>query len=102
MAEATGVRVKKPANPPIKFMFLQVDGPGAKAVHLLREEARRLHSRSFVRFVEQLAARADGPFDEVNNMIQKMIFRLMAEQKDHEPRVAVISQQRGWYHRKER
>merc|ERR1719162_786370 len=47
-------------------------------------EAKRHHSKSFRRFVQELENKLTGPFDEVNGMIQKMIFRLMAEQKDED------------------
>merc|ERR1719464_1762296 len=65
------------------LLSLQTD-PRARAVTLLKREAARLHSKSFQRFAAEVEARVAGPFDEVNNMIQKMIFRLMAEQKDED------------------
>mmetsp|Transcript_35212 Transcript_35212/g.109642 ORF Transcript_35212/g.109642 Transcript_35212/m.109642 type:complete len:725 (+) Transcript_35212:53-2227(+) len=88
LAQVTGVRTTKPSNPvpppsPVT-MLLQNEDPRARVVNFLRKEAREVHSRAFARFAEELAARVSGPFDEVNNMIQKMIFRLMAEQKDED------------------
>jgi uncharacterized protein YoxC len=55
-----------------------------KAVNLIKQEAARSHSKALARFADQLAAKADGPFDEINGMIQQMIFRLMDEQKDED------------------
>jgi len=99
LAKVTGVRTGAPENPvmpaapvdaPTDFVqegfaaaFPQSD-PRARAVTLLKSEATRLHSKAFQRFATELEARVAGPFDEVNNMIQKMIFRLMAEQKNED------------------
>merc|ERR1712113_145065 len=44
----------------------------------------KIHSHAFEVFAKQVATKIDGPFDEVNNMIEKMIFRLMQEQKDED------------------
>lgn len=99
LAKVTGVRTEAPDNPgmPAKpadapaeekeeaGAFLAIDvivDPRLRAVNLLRSEATRLHSKAFQRFAAEVEAKANGPFDEVNNMIQKMIFRLQAEQKD--------------------
>lgn len=87
LSKATGVSTEPPSNPalPTAPTFLQIVDPRARAVNLLRQEARRAHSRTFERFAEDLAARlATHPFDEVNQMIQKMIFRLKAEQTDED------------------
>merc|ERR1719382_1652708 len=61
-----------------------MDDPRARALSILREEAKKVHSHSFDIFAKQVATKIDGPFDEVVNMIQKMIFRLMQEQKDED------------------
>jgi len=58
--------------------------PKQRAVNLLRQEAEATHSRKLAQFAEEVAKNMDGPFDVVNNMIQKMIFRLMAEQTDED------------------
>merc|ERR1719451_152887 len=52
-----------------------------KAVALLKEAAQTAHSRALERLAVEVAAHLNGPFDAVNNMIQKMVFRLMDEQK---------------------
>merc|ERR1719388_601120 len=55
-----------------------------KAVNFLRAQAKVLHSHSLERLAQQVAVHLGGPFDEVKGMIEKMIFRLMAEQKDED------------------
>merc|ERR1712156_775254 len=42
------------------------------------------HSQAMERLAQEVAMHLTGPFDQINNMIQKMIFRLMAEQKDED------------------
>merc|ERR550537_1258152 len=69
--------------------FLQAPGaaaadPKQRAVQLLRREAQESHSRAMYRLAEEIAMHSTGPFDEVNNMIQKMIQRLMSEQTDED------------------
>jgi len=88
LAKVSGVRTEAPENPtlpPSPVEFLQLSDPqNNRAINLLRETAQKVHSKSFARFAEEVARNAKGPFDKVNNMIQKMIFRLMAEQKDED------------------
>jgi len=100
LAKVSGIRTEPPTNPVLPTSpvgaetaetsestggaaLLQTD-PKARAVNLIRSEASRLHSSAFSRFAETLAAKVSGPFEDVNNMIQKMIFRLMAEQTDED------------------
>merc|ERR1719311_787372 len=64
--------------------FIQIDDPKAQAVKVLIAEATKLHSKSLRRLAQQITAHLSGPFDKINQMIQKMIFRLMAEQKDED------------------
>jgi len=66
--------------------FLQLVDPKSKAINLIRANAKKAHSQALEKFADQLAAHlAKGnPFDSINNDIQKMIFRLMAEQKDED------------------
>merc|ERR1719235_2832526 len=66
------------------FLQLGASDPKMKAVNFLRAEARVMHSHTLERLAQELAAHLSGPFDEVKQMIQKMIFRLMAEQKDED------------------
>jgi len=64
--------------------FIQIDDPKAKALKILVAEAQKTHSKSLRKLVEQIRKHGAGPFDEIIQMIQKMIFRLMAEQKDED------------------
>merc|ERR1719230_1220231 len=63
--------------------FLQADDPKTKAVNLLRKAAGATHSKSLQKLAQELST-FDGPFDKIKAMIQKMIFRLMGEQKDED------------------
>merc|ERR1712194_912691 len=68
--------------------FLQTssssDDPKMKAVIYLRQQAHALHAKSLARLAQELSTHLGDPFAEVTNMIEKMIFRLMAEQKDED------------------
>merc|ERR1719359_1078998 len=55
--------------------------PKMKAVALLKEAAKDTNSKALERLAVEVAAHLTGPFDQVNNMIEKMIYRLMDEQK---------------------
>merc|ERR1711933_622089 len=93
LAKVTGVRTEAPGNPvpppsPVKgdaLMQLASTDPKMRAVQLLRTAAEASHSQAMARLAQEVATHLkDGPFDQINNMIQKMIFRLMAEQKDED------------------
>jgi len=94
LAKVTGVRTEAPGNPvpppsPLKaegdFLQLAASDPKMRAVDLLRTAAKASHSQAMARLAQEVAMHLkDGPFDQINNMIQKMIFRLMAEQKDED------------------
>merc|ERR1719324_1258412 len=63
--------------------LIQADGPRARADSLLRKAAEAAHSKSLRRLAQEIST-FDGPFDKIKAMIQKMVFRLMAEQKDED------------------
>jgi len=89
LAEVSGVRTKAPKTKKLptgpKLFFLQVDEPKKmRAVTLIRQAATAQHSKQLARFADEIAARLGGPFDSVNQMVQKMIFRLMNEQKQED------------------
>jgi len=90
LSKSTGLRTEAPGNPvppPSPVNFLQVgqvlvaNDPRMKAIALLKEAAKEGKSRALERLAVEVAAHLNGPFDAVNNMIEKMIFRLMDEQK---------------------
>lgn len=87
LGKVTGVRTEAPGNPippssPVKL--LQIDDPKAEAVQLLRTTAKTVHSKALERLALEVSTHLAGPFDKVNDMIQKMIFRLMSEQTDED------------------
>jgi len=91
LGKSTGVRTEAPSNPippASPAMFLQVASdnkdPKMKAVAFIKEAAKEGHSRALEALAVEVAAHLNGPFDQVNNMIEKMIFRLMDEQKQED------------------
>jgi len=87
LAKVGGVRAPESGESELQSAgpsFIQIDDPKAQAVKVLIAEATKLHSKSLRRLAQQITAHLSGPFDEINQMIQKMIFRLMAEQKDED------------------
>jgi len=102
MSNVTGVRTEAPGNPspppsPVDLIqkghralsLLQLTDPRiiptkVKAVEFLRQEAQHLHSKALETLALEVSTHLTGPFNKVNNMIEKMIFRLMAEQKDED------------------
>merc|ERR1719421_2790267 len=54
-----------------------------KKVYLHKEAAGKTHSKALQKLATEIGAFA-GPFDKIKAMIQKMVFRLMAEQKDED------------------
>merc|ERR1719420_2671902 len=63
--------------------FLQIEDPKTKAVNLLRKAASAAHSKALQKLAQEIST-FEGPFDKIKQMIQKMIFRLMSEQKDED------------------
>jgi len=92
LAKVTGVRTEPPTNPgippsPVEAppAFVQLSSPKVqRAIDLLRKEAKVAHSSLMDQIATQLAAKKDGPFDQVVNSIQKMIFHLQHEQKQED------------------
>jgi len=100
MAKVAGVRTEAPSNPvpppaPVETgeatngagagLFLQVArDPRQRALSLLRDAARAAHSHALERLAVEVAAHLAGPFDNVIGMIEKMIFRLKAEQNNED------------------
>merc|ERR1740130_1414012 len=76
-----------PGPPPSPVALLQISDstdPKMKAVNLLRATAKVTHAKALERLAQEIQAHLTGPFDEINQMVQKMIFRLMSEQKDED------------------
>merc|ERR1719321_2125254 len=83
LLESTSRVEQDTANYRIDVSFLQVDDPKVKAVNLLRQAASKSHSKALEKLAEEIKTYA-GPFDKIKQMIQKMVFRLMGEQKDED------------------
>jgi len=85
-----GVSTEAPENPipPASPMLIQAehaaDPAKMKAVEFLRQQSKVLHAKALDKLAQEITAHLTGPFEEVTGMIQKMIFRLMAEQKDED------------------
>merc|ERR1719214_361688 len=71
------------SNAEAELSFLQVVDPKVKAVNLLRKTATALHDKSLEKLAQQIST-YDGPFDKIKAMMEKMIFRLMGEQKNED------------------
>lgn len=69
---------------PVGFLQIASSDPKMKAVIYLRQQAKVLHAKALDRIAQQVAAHLGDPFAQVTNMIEQMIFRLMAEQKDED------------------
>merc|ERR1719254_221634 len=67
----------------VGISFLQLEDPKTKAVNLLKKAASMAHSKALLKLASEIST-YDGPFDKIKQMIQKMIFRLMSEQKDED------------------
>merc|ERR1719456_1855611 len=84
LAKVGGVRAPEELIQRKALSFIQINDPKAKAIKILVAQAQKLHSKSLRKLVEKIRKHGAGPFDEIIQMIQKMIFRLMAEQKDED------------------
>eukprot|EP00929_Paragymnodinium_shiwhaense_P089580 TRINITY_DN4973_c0_g3_i1.p1 TRINITY_DN4973_c0_g3~~TRINITY_DN4973_c0_g3_i1.p1 ORF type:complete len:731 (+),score=354.71 TRINITY_DN4973_c0_g3_i1:54-2246(+) len=102
LAKVTGVRTEKPSNPvpppaPVEAeteeasggeapaaALVQVADPRQQALNLLKSKAKQMKSHELAKMVQELSAHVSDPFGEVNNMIEKMIFRLKAEQTEED------------------
>merc|ERR1719321_977574 len=83
LMEATARVEQDSASFQASISFLQVDDPKVKAVNLLKKAATEAHSKALSKLAQEIST-YDGPFDKIKQMIQKMIFRLMSEQKDED------------------
>jgi len=95
LSKVTGVDTEAPNNPRLPSSPFQTEStvlfqfvdPKMKAVQILRAQAHKSHSIVLERFAQQVEAHLSGPFADLHDKIDKMIFRLLAEQKtdiDHQ------------------
>jgi len=83
LMEATARVEQNTASFRASISFLQIEDPKTKAVNLLKKAATAAHSKALQKLAQEISS-FDGPFDKIKQMIQKMIFRLMSEQKDED------------------
>merc|ERR1719420_1125990 len=91
LSKVTGVRnpdtheIPKKALTQVSFLQIASSPTDAKtkAMALLREAGKKAHNAQLERLATSILA-FDGPFDKIKAMIQKMTFRLQAEQKDED------------------
>merc|ERR1719274_180386 len=92
LKEVTSVRTPEDKGVETTFegtSFLQkTDDPRAKIVNLLRQAATKAKAKDLVKLADKIAsltkAPGSGVFAQIKNMIEKMVFRLMKEQKDED------------------
>jgi|Transcript_49056 chromosome segregation ATPase len=98
LSKVSGVPSEAPENPglpaaPVKDALLQklsfmqtseVSSPQARAVELLRETAKKHHSKALEALAAQISVHAPKMFQDIINSIEKMIFRLKQEQVDED------------------
>jgi len=91
LAKVGGVRTEAPSNPvpppsPVASAALleTSTNPRVKAMQLLRATVAATHSHLLERMAQEISAAKEGHFDQVINMIEKMIFRLMDEQTEED------------------
>jgi chromosome segregation ATPase len=90
LTKVTGVRKPSDKLDSVAYSFLQKSSdPRAKIVNLLRQAATKTKAKELTKLADKIAAisgqaQAPGVFDEIKNMIEKMIFHLMSEQKDED------------------
>merc|ERR1719274_225251 len=92
LKEVTSVRTPEDKGVETTFegtSFLQkTDDPRAKIVNLLRQAANKAKAKDLVKLADKIASLSKAPgdsvFAQIKNMIEKMVFRLMREQKDED------------------
>jgi len=91
LEKITGVRT--PESKGISFiqMSKKISDPRAAIVNLLRKAGSSKRTAGLAKLADQIAALSaagqtpgSGTFDQIKNMIEKMIFHLMSEQKDED------------------
>ena len=90
LEKITGVRT--PESKGITTSLLQiskkVEDPKMQIVNLLRKAGNTKRTEALAKLADKIAALKQTPgsgvFDQIKNMIQKMIFHLMSEQKDED------------------
>merc|ERR1719214_165177 len=93
LSKITGVRTPESKGiTPVALIQLskKISDPKAAIVNLLRKAGNTKQTAALAKLADKIAAPkgqqtpGSGTFDQIKNMIEKMIFHLMAEQKDED------------------
>merc|ERR1719486_319336 len=91
LSKVTGVRTPESKGITLIQVAKKVNDPKAQIVNLLRKAGNTKQTAALAKLADKIAALGkagqtpgSGTFDSIKNMIQKMIFHLMAEQKDED------------------
>merc|ERR1719301_359810 len=88
LSKVTGVRTPESKGISLIQISKKIADPKAAIVNLLRKAGSSKQTAALEKLAEKIAAlnqtSGSGTFDQIKNMIQKMIFHLMAEQKDED------------------
>merc|ERR1719353_46875 len=90
LEKITGVRTpeSKGITPSFVQLSKRINNPRAAIVNLLRKAGSTKNTQALAKLADKIEALKQTPgsgvFDSIKNMIQKMIFHLMSEQKDED------------------
>merc|ERR1719191_1597578 len=91
LSKVTGVRTPESKGITLMEVSKKITDPKAAIVNLLRKAGNTKQTAALAKLADKIAALSkagqtpgSGTFDQIKNMIQKMIFHLMAEQKDED------------------
>jgi hypothetical protein len=89
LSKVTGVRTPESKGITLIQIAKKVNDPRAAIVNLLRKAGNTKQTAALAKLADKIAALGkqtpgSGTFDQIKNMIQKMIFHLAAEQKDED------------------
>merc|ERR1719197_2150557 len=89
LSKVTGVRTPESKGISLLEVAKKVSDPKAAIVNLLRKAGNTKQTAALAKLADKIAALnaqtpGSGTFDQIKNMIEKMVFHLMAEQKDED------------------
>merc|ERR1719217_948828 len=88
LSKVTGVRTPESKGISLMEVTKKISDPKALIVNLLRKAGNTKQTAALKKLAEKIAALrqtpGSGTFDQIKNMIEKMVFHLMAEQKDED------------------
>merc|ERR1719160_1918217 len=90
LSKVTGVRTPESKGITLLEVAKKVSDPKAEIVNLLRKAGNTKQTAALAKLADKIAALkgqqtpGSGTFDQIKNMIEKMVFHLMAEQKDED------------------